>query len=269
MNITEADFDRVYPQVDDALSRGNVYCCNIINEYLELIQMLEINERRDYVIFLSIMRQRLERIRNIINRDDELEEGLTASFNSPLKTEIKPMSPSDIDLSIVYTSRQASKNDTTKCPICYDTCFNDETPGRIMCYPCGNCRDPIHVECFRECATRNSTCPTCRKDTNIDLDPVVDIITKKIITESETSSLEESEIIIDGIKKIIDNLVAGKTLNINKFLKIPKYNCITSWKDMFMIAGCKYSDDESSLSIPDESKTRASQFKNSLTKNLF
>lgn len=278
INITEHDFERFNPQVDDVLSRGNVYCRNIINEYLELIQMLEINESRDYVIFLAIMRQRLEQLQNIINRrddelddelEDDLEEGLTASFETPVKTEIKPMVHHDIILTVAYTSRPAQSTDTLKCAICCDSCFNDEKPCNILCYPCGNCRDPIHVDCFLECTLRNAKCPTCRKDTTIDLKPVIDNIAIKIISESKTSDLEESQVIIDGIKKIIDNLVTGKTLNIEKFLKIPKYSCITKWKDMFMIAGCKYSDDKTSLSISNDLKSRAEQFKDSLTQHLF
>ena len=68
-------------------------------------------------------------------------------------------------INIATTSgREALCSDNTKCSICHDNCFDESKPSKIMCFPCGNIHDPMHVECFKKCASWSSRCPLCRKE---------------------------------------------------------------------------------------------------------
>ena len=172
-----------------------------------------------------------------------------------------------INLTIKYTSRLALPTDHN-CIICCNNCINEQEKTMVVCFPCGKCNNPMHLDCFMEYASRKSTCPTCRKDVKTDLEPVINSISKKIINESTFSGQISSKIILDGIQNIIKNMINGSYINIPKFLNTPRFVCITSWEDMFMIIGCEYNDCMTKLFLPKKLINNAKLFINIIKENL-
>ena len=88
--------------------------------------------------------------------------------DNPNEDEDDPDMPLLLLKSIIDMGRSSGRNaldsDNTVCPICYENCFDKSKPSKIMCFPCGNIHDPMHVECFEKCVSWSSKCPLCRKE---------------------------------------------------------------------------------------------------------
>lgn len=263
---TLEEYDRFYPYVETSMIQGGVsYCHELIQNYTELIDSFTDDVlNREYRVIIRLLRRQIYIMSYHGRDDDDLQITLDESFNTNQTSSITPMVEINIQLIIKNMSRLALPSDTGKCVICYGNCFEESNPEMVVPIPCGKVHDFLHVDCFRNYAKTSSSCPMCRKNMSLELDTVVSTA-NKIISESVTCGIEASNITIDGIKKIIENLIKGKTLNITRFLAISKFTCITSWKEMFTIIGCKYNDDESKVSLPLDSKSSATLFSDALT----
>jgi hypothetical protein len=289
ITFTNDEFERLNPVVITALSQGYDYCDDLIQLYTQIIIGSEDEElSRDYRIMIQLLthqndninpgyNNQIDNTQNIFyinhedphedleaNLDADLEAVLETSFNTSQASSSPQMVDVNIGILIKNKERLALPSDIGKCIICYDNCFEEENPGMVVPIPCGEVHDLLHVECFRNYAKTSSSCPLCRKSMSLELDTVVGIA-NKVISESMIQGIEASKITILNIQMIIENIIKGKTLNIRKFNAVLKFTCITSWKEMFIFIGCKFSDDESKAYLPHESKSSASLFSDALS----
>jgi len=283
IEYTLDEFERLNPLINSALLQGYDYCVDLIQFYSQIIDDTEDDEiTRDYIVLRHLMRQQLDNyidlndfIGNMIPNNiqdhiiqdgiqDELETALIRSFSASQTLTVTPMVDFNIQLIIKNKARLALPSDSGKCVICYGNCFEEENPEMVVAIPCGEVHDVLHVECFRTYAGTSPACPLCRKDMSLELDKVVEIA-NKIMSESMIQGIELSNITIHSIQSMIKNLIEGRNVIIAKFLALPRFSCIVSWKDLFTIIGCEFNEDESRVFLPHESKSNASLFSDALT----
>ena len=240
--------------IRNIIDLGPEYYNMIIKDWTNLIPTLHKSQKDKHIKLLNLLQFHVQ-YNEIIDETNDISV-------------IDTLDSSDIELTIKYTEKAAIYNDTTKCVICLEPYYQNEN-SKIIRFPCGNCNNHIHVECFRMTASINSNCPTCHLNTKLYLYPIVDCIVTNLISESKNSDIYTSKEILEEIQIIIDDLIENKILNIDSFLEKQKVTSIVSWKDIFMIAGCKYTLDKLNLYLPDDdSKKKAKYFNYIITKKI-
>lgn len=180
---------------------------------------------------------------------------LEPSFKCELETSLKSESDSN-PVHVLESSSKCILEDKSKLQ-------------RIICFPCGNTHEPMHISCFEVLASNSSRCPFCRIETTPEL--ITQLVSEKYnhksVVEKVVDECGANKDTIVGVQSIIDNLITGKKLDINKFKSLPKYSCILSFKEMFTAIGFKFCDD-TFVFLPDDAKPVAELFKMALEKAL-
>lgn len=230
---------------------------------------------RRYVAIMTrrILNQTLFDILGHLNQDNDLAEGLSASFAEETSSIVPPMSEETFQLFTQHLARKPVSEEnynlhstciafpeTDICVICMCPCLDESE--NVMCPPCKSCKHNFHVNCLHEAFKTKSECPTCREQWTVSTDETAISagVASKVAYNIKAFSELQGGNTIDSLASLFES-----PINLETFLSNPHFAAITCWKDMFSIAGFQNEDDGIHISLPNEEACdKASQFVNLL-----